>query len=274
MIGRILFAIALALTATAPAFGDYKTCMTFCMEQYGDFDHCNPQCSKSSFKADSTPTPKVEAAFTAPAVGTLAIPSADGFEHVRGYKHVLRALDGWLAGRGLDDAALAEYIGVIVADEHRSPDLEMVSRVIAGARFRAKLADLPDPVGPAVERVFAQYFESEGCQIPRTSCLKVSARWWLGGIAFRTDWTNICDTEVHVSLCHKYDDGGASCQIVRRLTPGENWRFSTGTGRGGSKPTGDYGWVHVGSTKGRPACLEQIEGWKNPLNVDPELVRW
>lgn len=203
MIGRTLFAIALALTATTPAFGDYKTCMTFCMEQYDDFDHCHQtQCSKSSFKADSTPTPKVEAALTAPTVGALAIPSA--YDH----KYVLQDLNGWLAHRGLDldDAALAEYISV---GESEYTDLKGAEMAIAAARFHAKLAGQPDPVGPAVERAFAQIFESEGCWIPRTNqCLRVSGRWWLGGIAFRTDWTNICDKDVVVSGCHKYDDGG------------------------------------------------------------------
>ena len=67
----------------------------------------------------------------------------------RAYRGALARLDVWLAGRALDDAALAAYLGEL-DEAGKAP--ATASLTVAAVRFRAKLAGLPDPVGPAADR--------------------------------------------------------------------------------------------------------------------------
>lgn len=101
-----------------------------------------------------------ETALTAPAAGALTAPSAAAAKLIedstaantrRAYGSALRKLDGWLDGRGIDDATLAEYLGVLDT-EGRAPS--SAAMVVAAVRFRARLAGQADPVGPAAERAY------------------------------------------------------------------------------------------------------------------------
>ena len=69
----------------------------------------------------------------------------------RAYESAMRQLDAWLAGRELDDAALADYLGKLDIDG-RSP--ASAAMVIAAVRMRARLTGESDPVGPAAERAY------------------------------------------------------------------------------------------------------------------------
>ncbi len=70
----------------------------------------------------------------------------------RAYGRALERLDGWLAGRPLDDAALAEYLAGI-HEAGRSP--AVAGQVVAAAKLRAKLTGQPSPTGPATTAVLA-----------------------------------------------------------------------------------------------------------------------
>ena len=69
----------------------------------------------------------------------------------RAYESAMRQLDAWGAGRKLDDAALADYLGKLDIDG-RSP--ASAAMVIAAVRMRARLTGESDPVGPAAERAY------------------------------------------------------------------------------------------------------------------------
>ena len=64
----------------------------------------------------------------------------------------LRRLDGWLAGRQLDDSSLAEFVAHLY-DAGRSP--ATLGLVVAAAAFRARVNAQPPPVGTATNRVLA-----------------------------------------------------------------------------------------------------------------------
>ena len=70
----------------------------------------------------------------------------------RAYRTALARLDTWLAGRALDDSSLAAYLADI-HDAGRSP--ATAAQVVAAVKFRAKLAGLASPLGPATDRVLA-----------------------------------------------------------------------------------------------------------------------
>ena len=76
----------------------------------------------------------------------------------RAYAGALARLDAHLGARPLDDAALAEYLGVLDADG-KAP--ASASLVVAAVRFRAKLHGQPDPVGPIADRAH-KGFRREG----------------------------------------------------------------------------------------------------------------
>ena len=68
----------------------------------------------------------------------------------RAYRTALARLDTWLAGRALDDSSLAAYLADL-HDAGRSP--ATAAQVVAAVKFRAKLAGLASPLGPATDRV-------------------------------------------------------------------------------------------------------------------------
>ena len=76
----------------------------------------------------------------------------------RAYVRALERLESWLAGRTLDDGALADYLAQIF-DAGRSP--AVAGQVVAAVRLRAKLAGTASPAGPATSRVLAG-FRREG----------------------------------------------------------------------------------------------------------------
>ena len=61
----------------------------------------------------------------------------------------LERLEGWLAGRTLEDGALADYLAQLF-DAGRSP--AVAGQVVAAVRLRAKLAGTTSPAGPATAR--------------------------------------------------------------------------------------------------------------------------
>lgn len=69
----------------------------------------------------------------------------------RAYVRALERLEGWLAGRTLEDGALADYLA----------QLFDAGQVVAAVRLRAKLAGTTSPAGPATARVLAG-FRREG----------------------------------------------------------------------------------------------------------------
>ena len=77
----------------------------------------------------------------------------------RAYAGALRQLDAWLAGRKLDDAALAAYLAEL-HDAGRAAS--SAAMAVAAARFRAKLAGEPSPAGEATARVSAGYRRTAG----------------------------------------------------------------------------------------------------------------
>ena len=83
----------------------------------------------------------------------LAAASISANTH-RIYAGVLHKLDAWLAGRRLDDAALAVYLSELF-EAGLSPST--AGQTTAAARFRAKLTGEADPVGPATTRVLAGF---------------------------------------------------------------------------------------------------------------------
>ena len=72
----------------------------------------------------------------------------------RAYAGALRRLDAWLAGRELDDAALATYLAEL-HDAGRAAS--SASMAVAAACFRAKLAGELTPAGERTARVLAGY---------------------------------------------------------------------------------------------------------------------
>ena len=82
----------------------------------------------------------------------------EGCREVAGHPRARARLDSWLADRPLDDAALAEYLGVLDA-AGKSP--ATASMVASAVRFRAKLHHRSDPVGPIADRAL-KGFRREG----------------------------------------------------------------------------------------------------------------
>ena len=78
----------------------------------------------------------------------------------RAYSGALRRLDAWLAGRRLDDQALAAYLAEL-HDQGRAP--ASASTVVAAACFRARLTHEPSPAGERTARVLAGCW----CRRPR-----------------------------------------------------------------------------------------------------------
>ena len=72
----------------------------------------------------------------------------------RAYVRALERLEGWLAGRTLEDGALADYLAQLF-DAGRSP--AVAGQVVAAVRLRAKLAGTTSPAGPATARVLAGF---------------------------------------------------------------------------------------------------------------------
>ena len=77
----------------------------------------------------------------------------------RAYAGALRQLDNWLAGRRLEDRALATYLAEL-HDQGRAAS--SAAMAVAAARFRAKLAGEPNPAGEATARVLAGYRRTAG----------------------------------------------------------------------------------------------------------------
>ena len=77
----------------------------------------------------------------------------------RAYAGALGRLDAWLAGRRLDDAALAAYLAEL-HDAGRAAS--SAAMAVAAARFRARLAGEPSPAGEATARVLAGYRRTAG----------------------------------------------------------------------------------------------------------------
>ena len=78
----------------------------------------------------------------------------------RAYSGALRRLDAWLAGRRLDDQALAAYLAEL-HDQGRAP--ASASTVVAAACFRARLTHEPSPAGERTARALAGCW----CRRPR-----------------------------------------------------------------------------------------------------------
>ena len=77
----------------------------------------------------------------------------------RAYTGALWRLDAWLAGRELDDAALATYLAELHDAGRASSSATMA---VAAACFRAKLAGQPTPAGERTARVLAGYRRTAG----------------------------------------------------------------------------------------------------------------
>ena len=77
----------------------------------------------------------------------------------RAYAGALGQLDAWLAGRRLDDAALAAYLAEL-HDAGRAAS--SAAMAVAAARFRARLAGQADPSGERTARVLAGYRRTAG----------------------------------------------------------------------------------------------------------------
>ena len=77
----------------------------------------------------------------------------------RAYAGALRRLDAWLAGRELDDVALAAYLAELHDAGRASSSASMA---IAAACFRAKLAGQPTPASERTARVLAGYRRTAG----------------------------------------------------------------------------------------------------------------
>ena len=77
----------------------------------------------------------------------------------RAYAGALRRLDGWLAGRPLDDVSLAVYVAELHDAGRASSSAAMA---VAAACFRAKLAGQPHPAGERTARVLAGYRRTAG----------------------------------------------------------------------------------------------------------------
>ena len=72
----------------------------------------------------------------------------------RSYATALRRLEGWLAGRPLDDLALAEYLASMAGDGLSAAS---ATTALAAVRLRAKLQETPSPVGPMTDRAYRGY---------------------------------------------------------------------------------------------------------------------
>lgn len=77
----------------------------------------------------------------------------------RTYASALRRLDAWLGGRELEDASLAAYLAGLY-DAGRAASSASIT--VAAARFRAKLAEQPNPAGERTARVLASYRHTGG----------------------------------------------------------------------------------------------------------------
>ncbi len=67
----------------------------------------------------------------------------------RAYRSALARIDAWLAGRPLNDETLADYLGSL-DETGKAP--ATATTAVAAVRFRARLAEQPDPVGPVADR--------------------------------------------------------------------------------------------------------------------------
>ena len=72
----------------------------------------------------------------------------------RAYSGALARLDSFLAGRPLEDGALAAYLATL-HDAGRAP--AVAGQAVAAAKLRAKLAGQPSPAGPATDRLLAGF---------------------------------------------------------------------------------------------------------------------
>ena len=70
------------------------------------------------------------------------------------YRAAARALDRWLAGRALEDASLAAYLGHVFESGRTA---STAAQAVKAANFRAKLAGQPPPAGERTARVMAGY---------------------------------------------------------------------------------------------------------------------
>ena len=70
------------------------------------------------------------------------------------YASALRRFDEWLAGRPATDETLASYLAELFT-AGKSP--ASASMVVVAVRFRARLAGIESPTGPATERVLAGF---------------------------------------------------------------------------------------------------------------------
>ena len=95
-----------------------------------------------------------EGAPTIPAAARKLVQASISENTHRIYARALHRLDTWLAGRRLDDAALAVYLAELF-DAGLSPST--AGQTTAAVRFRAKLAGEADPVGLATAQVLAGF---------------------------------------------------------------------------------------------------------------------
>lgn len=71
---------------------------------------------------------------------------------LRAYRGAIGRLRSWLAGRGLTDASLAEYLAEL---HRRELAPATVAQIVAAVRFAARAAGFDNPVGLATARVLA-----------------------------------------------------------------------------------------------------------------------
>ena len=99
----------------------------------------------------STPTPSRPA----PSATARRLVAASVSANTRdSYGRALRQFDAWRGRRPLDDSTLAAYLAVLY-DAGRTPSSAAVA--VAAVRFRARLADHPDPAGEQTARVLAGF---------------------------------------------------------------------------------------------------------------------
>ena len=112
-------------------------------------DHLTTARTDPEPRAISTPTT------TAPSPTARRLAVASISPNTReSYRRALRQFDTWRGCRPLDDSTLAAYLAVLY-DSGRSPSVAAMA--VAVVRFRARLADHPDPAGNATGRVLAGF---------------------------------------------------------------------------------------------------------------------
>ena len=100
------------------------------------------------------PTPKRPQSAAPPATARRLVEASVSPNTRRASAGALRRLDVWLAGRELDDAALAAYLAELHDAGRASSSASMA---VDEACFRAKLAGQPSPAGERTARVLAGY---------------------------------------------------------------------------------------------------------------------